>query len=466
MPPLTILSDQDVRTLLHSLTREDIQGFGKNLFEALHDYSTGTQETTPSCSANQPERISIAGRNGQTTLFMPASSSTSKGMKVMTISSAGVPSKPTSATTSSPTSTLPIRSRTPSNQSTSSHRSHSNHRSSSTSSRSSPTASRNGSSSTLPSTNTSASVPSASPSLSSTQFTTPKGSLTLLTNTGIPYAFINAEELTAFRTALASTLIFTRRSSVHTITVFGAGKQAYWHIRLALLLRGPEIHHVNIISRSFTSLQGLIHAIYKTPEWEHLRNANPKLRFNWLSHEYNDHARLLKEYVRDADALFCCTPSTSPLFPHEHLTSNEGRKKGRLVSLIGSYKPHMLELAPEILMQAVAPEHKHHHHRHADQGGVVVVDSLTACLKEAGEIIQAGLGPEQLVEVGELIMVKKAVMKEIEVGGQGEKGLKRWLEQGNVIYKSVGLGLMDVCVGEDLVIMAREKGVGTVVEEF
>ena len=126
----------------------------------------------------------------------------------------------------------------------------------------------------------------------------------------------------------------------------------------------------------------------------------------------------------------------------------------------------MLELAPEILMQAVAPEHKHHHHRHADQGGVVVVDSLTACLKEAGEIIQAGLGPEQLVEVGELIMVKKAVMKEIEVGGQGEKGLKRWLEQGNVIYKSVGLGLMDVCVGEDLVIMAREKGVGTVVEEF
>lgn len=127
----------------------------------------------------------------------------------------------------------------------------------------------------------------------------------------------------------------------------------------------------------------------------------------------------------------------------------------------------MCEIHPDILSQAVAPDHKHHHRKHADKGGVIVVDSLEACLKEAGEIIQAGITAEQLVEIGELLMVKKASMKEIEMGtGQGEKGLRKWLQGGNVIYKSVGIGLMDICVGEDLVALAMQRGIGTRVEGF
>ena len=185
-----------------------------------------------------------------------------------------------------------------------------------------------------------------------------------------------------------------------------------------------------------------------------------------MSGEYGEYARLLKERVRSADVIFMCTPSTLPLFPAEHLTATEGRKKGRYISLIGSYKPHMVELHPDVLRQAVEPEHKHHHHKHAEKGGVVVVDSLEACLKEAGEVIQAGLNGEQLVEVGELLMVRKAALKEIERGGEGEKGLKRWLEGGNVIYKSVGLGIMDLCVGEDLISLARDRSIGTTIDDF
>lgn len=87
-------------------------------------------------------------------------------------------------------------------------------------------------------------------------------------------------------------------------------------------------------------------------------------------------------------------------------------------------------------------------------------------MKEAGEVQQAGLNAEQLVEIGELLMVKKAAMQEIERGGPGEVGLKKWLQAGNVIFKCVGLGLMDICVGEDLVMLARERGFGTTVEGF
>jgi len=417
--PLTVLTDTDVRSLLHSLTRDDVLTLQHTLAEALHDYSTGTQETSACCSANQPQRISMNSGPGQTTLFMPARTGTTTGIKIVSL--AAVPNP--KASTASPNSSV----------------------------------------STLTS---AASTLSLKPSQTSAQTTTPRGCLTLLDKVGTPLGFINAEELTAFRTALAATILFSRRSKVHSITVFGAGKQAYWHIRLALILRGPEIHHINIINRSFTTAEPLMREIYKSEDWEDLRNSNDKLRFKVMSPEYGEYTRLLKEQVRTADAIFCCTPSTSPLFPAEHLTNSEGRKKGRYISLIGSYKPHMVELHPDVLRQAVEPGHNHHHHRHADKGGVVVVDSLEACLKEAGEVIQAGITPQQLVEIGELIMVKKAALKEIEMGGEGEMGLKRWLDSGNVIYKSVGLGIMDLCVGEDLVFLARERGIGITVDNF
>ena len=47
-----------------------------------------------------------------------------------------------------------------------------------------------------------------------------------------------------------------------------------------------------------------------------------------------------------------------------------------------------------------------------------------------------------------------------------EDSLARWLRDGNVIYKSVGLGLMDLVVGMHLIKVANEKGVGTQVEGF
>lgn len=47
-----------------------------------------------------------------------------------------------------------------------------------------------------------------------------------------------------------------------------------------------------------------------------------------------------------------------------------------------------------------------------------------------------------------------------------EDHLARWLQGGNVIYKSVGLALMDLAVGVKLIQFAKEKGIGTHVEGF
>jgi ornithine cyclodeaminase/alanine dehydrogenase-like protein (mu-crystallin family) len=260
-------------------------------------------------------------------------------------------------------------------------------------------------------------------------------------------------------------MLLTKRQNVHTITVFGAGKQAYWHIRLALILKGDQIHHVNIINRSFERSIKLMKAFQMTQDdrvqWR------KDIKFSAMSPEFGEYGRLLKEEVRKADVIFCCTPSTDPLFPAEFLTSREGRRKGRYIAAIGSYAPQMVEVHPDILKMAVEPEHGgHHHHKHARQGGVIIVDSLESCLKEAGEIIKAKLKPEHLVEVGELMMIKKAATKELELGGPGEQGLLDWLTKGNLIYKSVGMGLMDLVVAGDLLTLAKARDVGTTIEDF
>ncbi|OCK84954.1 NAD(P)-binding protein [Lepidopterella palustris CBS 459.81] len=466
--PLTILSDSDVRVLLQSLTKQDILDLQQSLADALHYYSTSTEDNSNGCcSSYQPLRTALKRSDGQTTLFMPASSNDGLGVKIVTLSESTEAYAEAAATSSFDSLSLST---------------------SSTPSASSSTAFD------IP--------PDIPPSIASKESTSPKGSLTLLDKSGSPRALVNAEEITAFRTALASTILFKKRTNVHDLVVFGAGKQAYWHIRIALLLRGPEIHHLNIINRSFDNAHNLIEKLYNpsakplsfptlgilTAETTDL--ARPKISIITSSH--TEYARLLKSAIRSSSVIFCTTPSLTPLFPASYLTSTEGRKKGRYIAAIGSYKPHMVELHPDILRQAVAPQHGNHHHKHARQGGAVVVDSVEACLKEAGEIIQAGLGGREVVEIGELLMLKRDAERRrmedegrLELDGSGvelgsgkkvkggdgkhhesDSGLGEWLQRGNVIYKSVGLGLMDVVVGGDLVRLADERGIGTRIENF
>lgn len=47
-----------------------------------------------------------------------------------------------------------------------------------------------------------------------------------------------------------------------------------------------------------------------------------------------------------------------------------------------------------------------------------------------------------------------------------EGQLARWLRDGTVVYRSVGLGVMDLVVGMELVKLANEKEIGTRVPDF
>lgn len=480
MPPLTILSRAQLHSLLLALTRDEIVDLQRNLSEALREYSTGSQDK--GCSATyQPQRTAITRSNGCTTLFMPATTGKHIGVKTISLQDGGKagcavePSLETAErdTSSSRSQRASLRNSVASLSSEISDLSMGSSQGEDSTSVS-PTVTTNSSSNGDPDdsillsgcVNQQPVTSNVSDTLGAwpgagTRDTSPRGSVTLLDGDSLPVGLINAHELTAFRTALASLMLFNKRKKIRTLLVFGAGTQAYWHIRLALVLRGSEIRRVYIVNRSFDRAAKLLRDIY-LPENTSWRG---ETKFSAVSSEFGEYGRVLKEHVRKADAIFCCTPSVEPLFPAEWLTSREGRQKGRLISAVGSYKAHMAELHPDILREEVNVQPPHRHwHKHTRASGVVVTDSLDAAMKEAGEIIQAGIKPHQVVELGELIIVHHATQQ--QDAPEEQKSLREWVERGNVIYKSVGLGLMDLVTGGDLIRLARERKLGTIVEDF
>ena len=476
--PLTVLSDHDVSRILHGFTKEDIEALQQNMADALHWYSTSS-DANDYCSDYQPERVKIKRKNGSTSLFMPASDLNGQGIKVINITPpdtlGGLPSL---------TENLSMDSGYESRSSVSGSMS-----SGSPTSTNSPrgsistigTTASTGSSS-LPDVSADSLAAGSPADVVDKTVSTIHGSLTLMDHYGRTTGLINAEEVTAFRTALVSTMMLKKRHSVHDLTVFGAGKQAYWHIRLALLLRGDEIHHLNIITRNFESARKCIMRLYNPlpddPDYVNTigEKYNSRTKKNILTPMHTEYERLLKDYVRSSNVIFCCTPSTSPLFPASYLTNPEGRKKGRYIVCIGSFSKDMIELHPDVLRYAVAPHHEHRHfHKRQKEGGAIIVDTVTGCLKEAGEVIQAKLLPDQVVELGELFMLKREAEQKMKERGekveggcafQENSGMKEWLTRGNVIYKSVGLGLMDIVVGNGLIEHAGRRGIGTWIENF
>lgn len=243
--------------------------------------------------------------------------------------------------------------------------------------------------------------PTAEPSITSIS---PTGVVNLITPDGRLQGVVHAATLTAFRTALASACLLNRRSHVKTLTVFGSGNQAYWHLRLALMMRGSTIKHVYIINHRFSSsVAALLKRFSIIPTDIKEREGWSDTKFAMLTPSFHEFERLQKEYIRAADVLYCCTPSRDDLFDAAILTNHEGRKKGRLIIAVGSLSSEMREL-PLGLLHLAVKQHDHsekphrHFHKHAEEGGVIVVDTLDGALRDAGEIITGQIPATSLVE--------------------------------------------------------------------
>lgn len=274
--------------------------------------------------------------------------------------------------------------------------------------------------------------------------------LTLCDATGQAIGVLNAAELTAFRTSLGSILLYKFRRNTENIVVFGAGKQAEWHIKLALLLRGEDIKSVTVVNRSAQRTQHLIDTLTKGPN------------SNWPAHialnvfdEQDNRDAALEALLAESDVIFCTTGTSQPLFPASYLTSEKARQKTRYLAAIGSYRLDMEEVDSEYIKQIIDPTSVLADS--AFRGGIVTVDTREGCLQEAGELVKAGVPPEKMVDVGR-------IFEEKDSGDALE--LTKWLEEGLVVYKSVGTGVMDLAVGHHLLKLAKARNVGLTAADF
>ena len=117
---------------------------------------------------------------------------------------------------------------------------------------------------------------------------------------------------------------------------------------------------------------------------------------------------------------------------------------------VGSYTPAMHEFPPSLISPGTSPLAS------SIKIPTILVDSREACLAEAGELITAGIAPESLIELGDVVDVVGDRISTFD-----EFGLRR---EGRSLFKAVGIGGMDVAISELIFSMATNMGLGTRVD--
>lgn len=281
------------------------------------------------------------------------------------------------------------------------------------------------------------------------------GIVVLVDKYGLPTGVLNAEEITGYRTTMNAMIPYYWRRHTENIVIFGAGKQALWHSRLALALRGEEIKSITIVNRSSERAQELIETVNENNQvyWK------SSVQLKSLITTEDDSQSRLQTLLSQADVLFCTVPSKEPLFPLEYLSLDKRGGRYPFISAVGSWQPDMIEVDPAIL-----------HHVTQMPGfnstggstGTVIVDDDKHAMVHAGEIVQTGLKEDQILGIGQVLSWKR----EGSVGSESTDELDKWVSEGLIVYKSVGVSVTDLVTANAILELAAKKNLGTSISDF
>ncbi len=228
--------------------------------------------------------------------------------------------------------------------------------------------------------------------------------------TGRPLALMDGTWLTALRTGAAGGVAadLLARPDARVAAVFGAGAQA--RTQLQALREVRELTEVRIVSRTGASARA----------WAgELEGIDVRVE--------EDPARALV----GADVVVAATDSASPVFPGAAV------EEGAHVTGVGSYTPEMREVDADLVRRAR-----------------VFVDQREGALTEAGDLA----GPIADGVVGEDVVAGEL--------GEVAAGLVPGRRDAREItfFKSVGNAVQDMAVAHRVLLRARERGLGSVVE--
>ncbi|UCC39429.1 MAG: hypothetical protein JSV96_16830 [Candidatus Aminicenantes bacterium] len=230
--------------------------------------------------------------------------------------------------------------------------------------------------------------------------------------TGQPEALMDGTYLTALRTGAASGLAteLLARKEARVAAIFGAGIQGRTQLEAISTVRSIEkVWIYDII-----------------PEATEVYIKEMKSRGKPIPSDLSM-AGSPSQAVRDADIICTATTSLTPVFDDVDL------KPGAHINAVGSYTPQMQEVPGQTVARAK-----------------VVVDSISASLAEAGDLI---------IPLKDAAIAKSHIHGEIGQVAAGEiPGRER--EEELTFFKSVGVAAQDAAVAELVLRKADELGLG------
>lgn len=254
---------------------------------------------------------------------------------------------------------------------------------------------------------------------------------------------------------MSAMIPYSWRSRTESILIFGAGKQALWHARLALALRGQDIKTITIVNRSESRAAELVRTL-KDDNASYWRSA---CQFGFLESNKSSSQAQLKEHLSTADVIFCTVPSREPLFPLESLQL-ENRGRYPIICAVGSWQPDMIEVDPSILHHVTRTEGLN---QTGGSTGTVIVDDDQYALVHAGEMVQGGLSKEQILGIGQVLNWKR---DGTHLATESKRKLDSWLANDLIVYKSIGVSVTDLAAGNAILALAAEKGLGASIQDF
>ncbi|KAM6515552.1 hypothetical protein FSOLCH5_009777 [Fusarium solani] len=261
---------------------------------------------------------------------------------------------------------------------------------------------------------------------------------------------LGAEEVTGYRTSMNVMVPFSWRRHVDNIVIFGGGMQALWHTRLILTLRGSEVKTITYVNPVKDQIDDLIAKISNENEarWK------STCSFHFINTTSPDFQQHIEARLSDTDCVFCTTPSRKPLFPARCLTQQRSDGRLPLISAIGSWQSDMIELDPGLLHHAIATN-SGYNPVSGEAKGVVLVDDRDYALENSGEVIQSNIDAEDMVELGHIVALRKGRIQPLN--DKHVEDATRFISEGFVVYKSIGVSLTDLTAGNAILALAQKK---------
>ncbi|CRG87759.1 hypothetical protein PISL3812_04780 [Talaromyces islandicus] len=277
-----------------------------------------------------------------------------------------------------------------------------------------------------------------------------RGILVLMDGQGNPTSILSAEEVTGYRTSMNVMVPFCWRKYVDNIVIFGGGMQALWHTRLILTLRGSEVKTITFANPSKEPVDRLIETVSKENEarWK------SECSFHFVNTTALDFQLQIETRLSDIDCVFCTTPSRGPLFPGSYLTKRSNTGRQPFISAIGSWQPDMLELDPALLHHAIAADGGYNP-ASGEAKGVVLVDDRNYALENSGEVVQSKIMAKDMVELGQIVALRSG--RSPPLNSQQVELTNRFISQGFIVYKSIGVSLTDLTVGNAILTTMQKK---------